>query len=336
MSKCRPPLTALLHASTIAISLGIASPIQAATDPASDASPTAASDILLVHVGDGEMRDATLSSADSAAAQPTVLTGGQGDDARRVPRDYLGIGIGIISVPDYNGSNSRRRIPGGLIRARVSGYSISSRGTNLQVDLLRQIRGADTDWKLGPIINLRSDRTRSVHDPIVALLGERDTAIEAGLFAGVSHRGVITSAYDQLGARITFLQDVSGEHGSWILSPTIDYGTPLSRQTFVGLSASVNIYGPGFGAHYFDIDAAGAARSGLPTYDRAGAHVTLGKATFGVALAHAIAGDLRQGLLIVGGAQYGRLMGSYADSPIVATRGDADQWIGGLGLAYQF
>ena len=258
------------------------------------------------------------------------------DGERRVPRDYLGIGIGLISVPDYNGSNTRRRIPGGLIRARISGYAISSRGSNLQVDVLRQVRGADTDWKLGPIVNIRSDRARNVHDPIVALLGERGTAIEAGLFAGVSHNGVITSAYDQLGARVTFLQDVSGEHGSWILSPSLDYGTPLSRHSFVGLSASLNIYGPGFGAHYFDIDAAGAARSGLPIYAGAGDHATLGKATFGVALAHAISGDLRQGLLLVGGAQYGRLLGSYAQSPIVATRGDADQWIGGLGLAYQF
>ncbi len=267
---------------------------------------------------------------------PVIGADGLEDGERRVPRDYLGIGIGLISVPDYNGSNTRRRIPGGLIRARISGYAISSRGSNLQIDLLRQIRGADTDWKLGPIVNIRSDRARSVHDPIVALLGERGTAIEAGLFAGVSHNGVITSAYDQLGARVTFLQDVSGEHGSWILSPSVDYGTPLSRHSFVGLSASVNIYGPGFGAHYFDIDAAGAARSGLPIYAGAGDRATLGKATFGVALAHAISGDLRQGLLIVGGAQYGRLLGNYAQSPIVATRGDADQWIGGLGLAYQF
>ncbi len=324
----------------LALTLGIvASPAPA---QAAAASPPP----IAIALDGGEMRDARLSGGaqddgqsvspatlDAAAAAADAAAGGH---ASRVPRDYLGIGIGLISVPDYNGSNTRRRIPGGLIRARISGYAISSRGTNLQVDVLRQVRGADTDWKLGPIINIRSDRARNVHDPIVALLGERGTAIEAGLFAGVSHNGVITSAYDQLGARVTFLQDVSGEHGSWILSPTIDYGTPLSRQTFVGLSASLNIYGPGFGAHYFDIDAAGAARSGLPIYARAGDHATLGKATFGVALAHAISGDLRHGLLVVGGAQYGRLLGSYAQSPIVATRGDADQWIGGLGLAYQF
>jgi outer membrane scaffolding protein for murein synthesis (MipA/OmpV family) len=37
---------------------------------------------------------------------------------------------------------------------------------------------------------------------------------------------------------------------------------------------------------------------------------------------------------LAGGVRYSRLSGDPADSPIVDIHGDANQWIGGLGVAY--
>lgn len=258
------------------------------------------------------------------------------DPDRKWARDTFAIAAGVISSPDYSGSDDRRILPGFYIRGRVSGFSFSTRGTNLQVDLIRQRRGQRTDFKLGPLISMRNDRTGNVKDPRVAALGEKKAAVELGVFAGVTHTGVFTSDYDQIGFRIVGVKDVSGRHGSWSASPTIDYGTPLSKRAFIGVSASVNFYGKGFGRYYFDIDPLGSAASGLPVYDRAGSKVTAGKYTLGIAGAYGLSGDLRKGFTLIGGAQYGRMASRFADSPIVAEAGSADQWLAGAGIAYQF
>lgn len=260
----------------------------------------------------------------------------EGDDDRKWSRDYISVAGGVITTPSYNGSDDRVILPGFYVRGRLSGFSFSTRGTNFQVDLVRQKRGQKTDIKFGPIINLRGDRTGRIKDAQVEALGEKKLAVELGISAGITHTGIVTSGYDQVGFRVVGLYDVSGKHGSWVVSPTIDYGTPLSKRAFIGVSASTNIYGKGFGHYYFDVDPLGAAASGLPVYSGAGKKVTAGKYTLGVAGAYGLSGDLRKGFVLIGGAQYGRMLGRYADSPIVADAGSADQWLGGVGLAYQF
>lgn len=261
----------------------------------------------------------------------------QDDDPERTwSRDYFAIAVGVLNTPKYNGSDDRRTLPAFYLRGRISGYSFSTRGTNFQVDLIRQRRGQKTDFKFGPTISLRSDRSGKMDDPQVAALGKRKMAVEMGLFAGVTHTGVITSEYDQIGFRMSASKDISGRHGSWTASPTIDYGTPLSKRAYLGVSASVNFYGKGFGRYYYDIDAEDSAASGLPVYDAAGRKATAGKYTLGIAGAYALSGDLRKGFTLIGGAQYGRLLSRFARSPIVADVGSADQWLFGGGLAYQF
>ena len=258
------------------------------------------------------------------------------DGDRRWARDHFAVAAGVISVPSYNGSDERTVLPAFYLRGRVSGFAFSTRGTNFQVDLIRQKRGQRTDFKFCPIIGLRSDRTGRIKDAQVEALGERKLAVEAGLAMGVIRQGVFTSRYDQLGVRVVGLADVSGRHGSWFVSPTIDYGTPLSKRAYVGVSASLNIYGKGFGRYYYDVDPLGSAASGLPVYDRAGRKATAGKYTIGLAGAWALSGDLRKGFVLLGGAQYGRMTGRFAASPIVRDAGSADQWVGGVGIAYQF
>ncbi len=258
------------------------------------------------------------------------------DSDRKWSRNYIAVAAGVLNSADYNGSDDRRFLPAFYVRGRYEGFSFSTRGTNFQVDLIRHRRGQKIDWKFGPIVSLRADRTGSVKDPQVDLLPDRKMAVEMGIFTGVTKTGIITSAYDQLGFRLVALKDISGSHGSWTASPTIDYGTPLSKRAYLGVSASVNFYGKGFGRYYYDIDPLGSAASGLPVYTGAGRKATAGKYTLGVAGAYGLSGDLRKGFVLLGGAQYGRLLSRFADSPIVKDAGSADQWVFGGGLAYQF
>src|SRR3546814_20692277 len=59
------------------------------------------------------------------------------DPGHSWPRDYFGVAVGAISVPRYSGGGENRVLPGFYVRGRVDGYSFSTRGTNLQVKLIR-------------------------------------------------------------------------------------------------------------------------------------------------------------------------------------------------------
>jgi hypothetical protein len=81
------------------------------------------------------------------------------------------------------------------------------------------------------------------------------------------------------------------------------------------------------------IAAAGPAASGLPAYDPDGGWKSW---TAGMGAAVSLTGDLTHGLQLVAAGTYRRLLGDTADSPIVATAGSRNQWMGALGLAYSF
>src|SRR3546814_19790706 len=49
-----------------------------------------------------------------------------------------------------------------------------------------------------------------------------------------------------------------------------------------------------------------------------------------------LTGGLLHGLSIAAGVSYSRMLGKYADSPIVADAGDADQGVGPVGLSSPF
>lgn len=328
----RPPRSIPLFAALAAA--GFAVPA-AAEDAPLPYELTAAPDTTPVSPIDEEPVHYFQSDIDENILLPGARTDDDDED-RKWSRNYFAVAAGAMSVPDYNGSDERRILPAVYLRGRYEGFSFSTRGTNFQVDLIRHRRGQKIDWKFGPIVSLRADRTGSVKDPRVDLLPDRKMAVEMGVFTGVTKTGVVTSAYDQIGFRVVALKDISGRHGSWTASPTIDYGTPLSKRAFVGISASMNIYGKGFGRYYYNIDPLGSAASGLPVYSGAGQKATIGKYTLGMAGAYALSGDLRKGFVLIGGAQYGRLGQRFADSPIVKDAGSADQWLFGAGLAYQF
>ena len=339
-----PDLTLLFRLARPARSL----PLLAVFTLAGFAAPAAAEDAALPYdlpaisdtrLATGEDEQATAHFQNTEIDENILLPPArpQDDDPeRKWSRDYFAVAVGVLNTPKYNGSDDRRTLPAFYFRGRVSGFSFSTRGTNLVVDLIRQRRGQKTDFKFGPTISLRGDRSGKIDDPQVAALGKRKVAVELGLFAGVTQTGVLTGKYDQLGFRMSASKDVSGRHGSWTASPTIDYGTPLSKRAYIGVSASVNFYGKGFGRYYYDIDAEDSAASGLPVYDGAGRKATAGKYTLGIAGAYSLSGDLRKGFTLIGGAQYGRIASRFAKSPIVADVGSADQWLFGGGLAYQF
>lgn len=241
----------------------------------------------------------------------------------------IGVGAGI--VPDYEGSDDYRIIPAAAIRGRVSGISFFTRSTYLYVDLIGRGDGP-LELDVGPIAGVRLNRTGKIKDDFVDALPELDTAIEVGGFAGVTYHG-LTNPYDSLSFRVDVVKDVGGAHKSTLVTPTIDFGTPLSRSFYVGLSASAEWAGGGYADYYYSIDAADALASGLPVYDADGGFKSW---SLGILGNYALSGDLTRGWSIFALGRYSKLAGDFRDSPIVDMRGSSGQWFGALGVGYTF
>jgi len=243
-------------------------------------------------------------------------------------RDTLTLAVGAGVLPDYVGSNDYRIVPVGAVRGSYKGIAFSSNGSYLQADLIP--RAGKVDFDLGPIVGLRFNGRRHIHDPVVKLLPQTKTAIEVGAFAGISLHG-LTNPYDTLALHVDILHDVSGVHRSTVIGPNVSFSTPLSRRTYASLSVGGEFVSNRFADYYFSMTPAGSLASGLPVFDAGGG---LKNWKVGLLLNQSITGDLLGGLSIFGAGQYSRLLGDFKRSPVVSQRGSASQLLGAVGLAY--
>lgn len=251
--------------------------------------------------------------------------------------NVLTVGIGAAVIPSYEGSDDYRVIPVPQLRGKVSDFAFWTRGPSLYFDVIPN-RGQDIDLQLGPVAGVRFDRSsrKNIKDAAVRALGERDKAVELGGFVGIGKTGIITSAYDNLSVRVAVTKDVAGAHESFIVTPAIEYFTPLSTRSFVGLGVSADYVGKKYGRYYYDVDAAGALASGLPEYSRAGDGSGFKKVGVNLTGGLSLSGDIRKGWALFALGGYSRMLGAYADSPIVSIAGSRNQWIGAVGVGYTF
>jgi outer membrane protein len=243
--------------------------------------------------------------------------------------DNWTVAIGGAWLPDYVGSDDYRLIPAAAIRGKIGPVAITSRATYLYADLFeRPAEGIDID--AGPIAGARLNRTGKIKDDVVDLLPERNTAIEVGAFAGVSLHD-LTNPYDTLAFRLDVLRDVGNAHESTVISPNVEFSTPLSRTTYASASLGAEFVSGKFADYYFSISPADSLASGLPAFEADGGMKSW-KA--GLLLNQSITGDLTGGISVFGTANYSRLLGDFARSPIVSDRGSRNQWLLAAGLAY--
>jgi outer membrane scaffolding protein for murein synthesis (MipA/OmpV family) len=233
-------------------------------------------------------------------------------------------------IPDYEGSDDYRWIPAGAIRGKVGSISFSTRGLYLYVDVING--SGSVDFDVGPIVGARFNRTRKIKDDIVNLLPDRNTAIEVGGFAGVSFKG-LTNPYDSLGLRLDVVHDVANAHESTVVTPNVEFSTPLSRTAFVSASLGADFVSNRFADYYFSVSPAESLLSGLPAFNADGG---MKNWKVGLLANHSLTGDLLHGLSVFGMGSYSRLVGDFKQTPIVSQRGSASQWMGAIGLAYTF
>jgi len=274
-----------------------------------------------------------------AAAALLAVTPAQAQQAgdAPAPADPDNVRIFVVGAvtPAYVGAADYTLVPAAQVRGTIDGFNFETFGTAFDVDLVRD-NGRSIDLQFGPVIGVNLDRTDHLdgkRDAPINALGKRKTAVEIGAFAGIAKTGVITSAYDQLSFTVSWQKDVAGAHGSYIITPSLEYGTPLSKRTYLDLTLSADIVGDKYAAYYFDVSPAGSRASGLPAFTAKG-----GLQDVGIVLTalQSLSGDLRRGWSIVAMGGFTQLLGDAKRSPVVAIAGRSGQWTGALGLSYVF
>ncbi len=247
------------------------------------------------------------------------------------------IGLGAGLTPSYAGSNDYLANPLPLIIGKVAGIGISPNGPGLVFDFnaSNQLSGPSQGARVsfGPAFSLRNDRSNRISDDVVARAGKLETALEVGAAAGVSFPGLL-SRFDQLviGAQVRW--DVLGAHGGMIIEPQIGYRSPLGRSTILAVQASAEFVDDNFADYYFSISPAQSIATGLPQFRADGGLNRIGTTAI---LSRDLDGNpLNGGFSIYGVGGVSQMLGDGADTPFTSVRGDATQFIAGLGLGYTF
>jgi outer membrane scaffolding protein for murein synthesis (MipA/OmpV family) len=266
----------------------------------------------------------------SAPASPAAA-----EMAGQVGKNTITIGLGAAYLPDYEGSNDYQFTPAPAALAYIDGHTITYIGNRLSVDLIGDKANRDWDIQAGPIGVVNLDRTApsQIDDARVRALGKIGAAVELGGYVGIGKIGVVTSPYDRLSVSLSYRHDVTGVHDSGIWQPSVNYFTPLSTKAAVGLFATAERVGRGYARRYYSITPDQSAASGLPVYNARGGWKDW---SIGGLATYSLTGNLLKGWKAIGGLTYGRVVGDFGDSPIVAQAGSRSQWLSALGLAYTF
>jgi len=281
---------------------------------------------------------ASSQSGDAPGAQQTATSpAGPDVDDSVFDETWLTVGLGAGYVPSYGGSDDYVVFPLPLVAGRVGGVGVRPAAAGVTLDLLSPglapAPTQDVQFSLGPTFRFRNDRVNQIEDDVVEAAGELDTAIEVGAAGGVSFPGVLNQ-FDRVTIGAAVRHDILGAHEGLLVEPNISYFTPLSRAAIVTLSAGVQFVDDDFADYYYSVSPSQSAASGLPEFEAEGG---LNSYSLNLIAGYDLDGNaLNGGLSLFGIGSYSRLVNDGADTPYTAIRGDADQWVGGLGIAYTF
>jgi len=220
-------------------------------------------------------------------------------------------------LPTYEGSSNYRFLPVPLFDVRRAGtprrFQASRDGASIGIIEFDRFR-------LGPTLKVRLQRRES-DDSKLNGLGDVDFAVELGGFAEYW-------IAPWLRTRGELRQGVSGHHGlTGDLSA--DVVVPVTTQLTVSGGPRMAFDSGATMRTYFGVDPVQSALSGLPIYNPSG-----GVRSYGVGgmARYEITPQWATHVFV----EYERMVGSAADSPLVALRGSRDQVTTGLGVTYSF
>ena len=269
---------------------------------------------------------AATGSQVQAADATSLPTGIAGDLAPGSKLDQwrftVGLGAGI--APDYEGSSNYKAVPIPLLRAG-KGYRYGQLfGTHITSNLIN-----DTNWRIGPSVNYRKGYGDAANNK-VDKLHNRGSSTEVGLKGGYDFQVTqVPFPNTVLSFATEALYDVSSGHDGWLVTPEISYGGPFNESWNFRLGGKVTYASGSYMSHYFSINAADSARSGLDDYD---ADAGLKDAAVNVAVGYKF--TERWG--ITGVAELKQMLSDAQDSPVVKDAGSSVNAFGGVVVTYSW
>ena len=262
-------------------------------------------------------------AAPAMAQNVEALPDGPDGEATVFDGNWFSIGAGAVYSASYDGSDDYVVSPIPIVQGKIGGVRISPRAGGAALDFVND----DSDGakiSAGVAARLNRNRASQIEDPVVLSYGELDTAFEVGPSVGISH------PYDSLSFNIETLFDVAGAHDGTLVSPGVTYFTPVSRGAAISLSVSGSYVDDDYADYYYSVPAGGA----LPAYQADGGWDRVGvNLLTGVDLDGNLANG---GLALIAMGGYSRMLGDGKRTPFTSIRGDADQWMGALGIGYTF
>ena len=231
------------------------------------------------------------------------------------------LGLGPAVSPDYEGSDDYKIRAAPLVSLRYKDL-ITVNNNNVRVNLFGFDRLVELNkhFKAGP--QFRIDTGRDENDnPALTGLGDTGTSIELGIFGSYSRGPART--------RIRILHDVAhGHSGTRVIG---DVRLVILKTDKVAVTGSINStwVDNNYMDTFFSINQAQSLASGLPVYN-AGSGIK--DAGIGIVANY----ELSPRWAFLANANYKRLLGDAADSPIVSLRGSANQVTAAVFMIYSF
>lgn len=232
-------------------------------------------------------------------------------------------GVGVAMLPDYQGSNDYM---GGVApffkyTPEKTEYYVLLIATELSVNVVNH-----PTFRFGPVVNYRFGRNDDVEDDVVKKMEEIDGAFEAGAFVGYDWKDDKNPLH-RFGVNLQFLGDVSGEYNGYLISANAKYWLPVHKMAEIGFIAGASYADNHYMKKYFGVSQKDSDATELPVF-KAGSGMR--DVRVGPAVVFHFSPQWHVGI----GARYQLLLEDASDSPIVKDRGDENQWIYGLAVAY--
>lgn len=229
--------------------------------------------------------------------------------------------LGIAALPEYEGADDYQILP--LVDGKLSFGEryVAIQGTAIRANVI-----AADKIEFGPVASFTFGRDADIKNAAVADLGRIKDAYEVGAFAATTFD---VAGNDSLRLSLQGVHDVSDVHGGYVIAASATYAAPVGERVNLQFDLGASYASDDYAETYFSVTPAGAVASGLPQFAAKGGLKDVGAQI----IASYRIGD---NWGIAATATYRRLLGDFADSPVVKAGGSADQLSGGVGVFFTF
>ncbi len=234
------------------------------------------------------------------------------------------VGLGVGMIPDYLGSDNYTVAAAPFFRWTLAGSEryLQLIATELSFNVLNH-----PNFILAPVLNYRPGRD-DVDDDRVDKMRDIDDTADVGISAGYVWKNKSNPRH-RFVTSLTFYGDAGDVYRGWLVQGGARYWYPVSKPIDLQIGVGATYGNSQYMDTYFGVDSRDSARSGLKKFEA-------GEGFRDVNAQLAAVFHFSMNWHVAAGVKYFALVSDASDSPIVDKRGDSNQFVYGLGVAYSW